>query len=397
MLRLLFIQGGSRWKFDTDGNVYTDSNFNEHIWERYRGYCDDLTVILRCEQDVYSPQEAKRRFNLFDVSRSSFVVLPDLYRPVTNSLSISKRKYIDKIIAQEVKKADKIIIRSLGNVYTNTALKYARKYQKSYLVEVTGFVYESFWHHSLRGKVLAWPKELQYRRLMKDVPYALYVTNKALQKRYPCSGKILGCSDVELPDLNEKVLVKRIKKIKEENSKFVIGTAAFLDVRWKGQEQVIRAISKLKDEGITNVEYCLIGAGTGEKIISLAKKLGVENQIFLIGALSHEQVFSWLDKIDIYIQPSFQEGLCRSIVEAMSRGCPVIASDVGGNYELIEKDCLFKKGDYRQLANKLVYIMNRSVLCAKAKKNFEKAKEYQKDILDEKRDRFYKEFIENGL
>ena len=164
-MKLLFIQGGSRWKFDTDGNVYTDSNFNEHIWNRYRKYCDDLTVILRREQNVYSSHEAKKRFNQFDTNQSSAIALPDLYRPVTNSLNISIRVHIEKMIAKEVKRTDKIIIRSLGNIYTNTALKYAKKYHKSYLVEVTGFVRDSLWYHSLHGKFLAWPKELQYRQL----------------------------------------------------------------------------------------------------------------------------------------------------------------------------------------------------------------------------------------
>lgn len=212
-MKLLFIQGGSRWKFDTDGNVYTDTNFNEHIWERYRGYCDDLTVILRREQNIYSPQEAKKRFNLFNTDYASAVTLPDLYRPVTNSLSISKRVYIDKMIAKEVNKTDKIIIRSLGNIYTNTALKYARKYHKPYLVEVTGFVRESLWYHSFYGKLFAWPKELQYRCLIKDVPYAVYVTDEALQKRYPCKGISIGCSDVELEQMDSKILENRLKKI----------------------------------------------------------------------------------------------------------------------------------------------------------------------------------------
>lgn len=214
-MRLLFIQGGSRWKFDSDGNVYTDPNFNEHIWERYRRYCDELTVLLRREQVIYSPQEAIKRFNKYDTDCSSFVALPDLYRPVRNIFSISVRRYIEKTIDQEIEKADKIIIRSLGNIYTNTALKYAKKYHKPYLVEVTGFARESLWYHSFRGKLVAWPKEFQCRHLMKDVPYAVYVTNEALQKRYPCKGLSIGCSDVEIEEMDNQILAKRLKKIQE--------------------------------------------------------------------------------------------------------------------------------------------------------------------------------------
>lgn len=69
----------------------------------------------------------------------------------------------------------------------------------------------------------------------------------------------------------------------------------------------------------------------------------LEDCVSILGAKPHSEVFSWLDSIDIYVQPSFMEGLCRSIVEAMSRACPVICTNVGGNYELVSSDCLFEK------------------------------------------------------
>ncbi len=212
-MNLLFIQGGSRWKFDTEGNAYTDSNFNEHIWERYRSYCDHLTVILRREQRIYDPQEAAERFNFYDARRSALVALPDIYRPAANCLNLAYRRQIDSTIEREVRKADRVIIRSVGNVYTSTALKYARKYRKVYLVEVTGFAWEGLWYHSLRGKLVAGPRELKCRRVLKDVPYAVYVTDEALQKRYPCGGLSIGCSDVELDDMDSEILENRLKKI----------------------------------------------------------------------------------------------------------------------------------------------------------------------------------------
>ena len=46
---VLFVQGGSRWKFDEDGKIYTDSNFDENIWKRYKFNDSELSVILRRE------------------------------------------------------------------------------------------------------------------------------------------------------------------------------------------------------------------------------------------------------------------------------------------------------------------------------------------------------------
>lgn len=394
-MNLLFIQGGSRWKFDTEGNIYTDANFNDGIWERYGKLCDKLTVMLRRENTVYQKSEAEKKYNKFNSKKYTCVDLEDLYRPSKNLFDPKKRSDVIRSIETEVKKSDRVIIRSLGNIYTNTALVMARKYNKKYLVEVTGFVFESFWYHSLKGKLTAAFYENRYKSLMRDVPYAVYVTEDALQKRYPCKGKSLGCSDVELRTIEQSIIIQREKRINEKQTIINIGTAAFLDVNWKGQKYVVEALAQLKNEGIECFRYQMIGAGTGNEIKRLAEQLDVSEYVAIIGALPHDQVFDWLDQIDIYIQPSFQEGLCRSIVEAMSRGCPIICSDVGGNYELASKQYLFKKGDSKELASKLRKMASVDEQVKEAKRSFEKAKKFDKDTLNKVRDAFYQEFMED--
>ena len=95
----------------------------------------------------------------------------------------------------------------------------------------------------------------------------------------------------------------------------------------------------------------MIGAGDAKKIKKYIKKFNLEENVKIIGALPHERVYEWLEKIDIYIQPSYQEGLCRAIVEAMSKGCAIVATDVGGNYEMVERKYLYSKGKVNQLVN----------------------------------------------
>lgn len=393
-MNLLFIQGGSRLKCDTDGNLYTDSNFNESIWNRYQKYCDELTIILRKEEKIYSVKEATKKFNILCGKKVKCCALPDVYRPIKNAVSIKKRKEISKVIENEVKKADKIIIRSLGNVYTNTALKYVRKYNKQYLVEVTGFIYEGLFYHSLKGKLIAFFKENKCKKLMKDVPYAVYVTEDALQKRYLCNGKTLGCSDVELTKFDDKILEKKISKLNnmDKSKKIVLGTAGSLDFNLKGQKYVIKAIFVLKKLGYDNFEYQLIGAGNGEKLNKLIKKLKLESKVKIIGTIPHQDVFNWLDNIDIYVQPSLYEGLSRSIIEAMSRACPVICTNVGGNYELINSKYMFKKGNVNQLVN-ILSNLNKENLIEQSKKNYKKSKNFSAEILNKKRNNFYLNFI----
>lgn len=90
-MNLLFIQGGSRWKYDSEGTLYTDPNFNSQIWSRYKGYCDELTVVLRREDRIYTKEEARIKFNEIGNSIDHCVALPDMYRPLSNALSCQKR------------------------------------------------------------------------------------------------------------------------------------------------------------------------------------------------------------------------------------------------------------------------------------------------------------------
>ena len=81
-MRLLFIQGGTRLKQDTEENWYTDGNFNDSVWKRYTSVCDQLTVLLRKEDCVYKIEDAQKRFNRFDTKNINLVPLVDIYRPV---------------------------------------------------------------------------------------------------------------------------------------------------------------------------------------------------------------------------------------------------------------------------------------------------------------------------
>lgn len=393
-MKILFIQGGSRLKQDTEGNWYTDPNFNDDVWKRYVDLADSLTILLRRERKIYTKEYALQKFNkVLDDSRIRIVPLVDFTESKLSMLNPFIYKEIKKVIFAEVQKADKCFIRS-GSHYTRVAYDACIKYHKPYLFEATGFAYESFSHHSFIGRIIANKVENDYRLMARDAVQATYVTSEALQKRYPCaSGKMIGVSNVQLSALDDSILTKRLKKIQNRQSSdtIVLGTAAFLDVKWKGQYLVIKALAELKRQGYTNFRYELLGMGTGQELIKLAESLGVKDEVKVIGAVPHSKVFEWLDSLDIYIQPSFQEGLCRAIIEAMSRGLPVVCSNTGGNYELIDNDYIFDCGDYNKMSSLLIDIQDH--LSEQSKKNFEESKKYEKSMLDSRRKAFFREFV----
>lgn len=101
----------------------------------------------------------------------------------------------------------------------------------------------------------------------------------------------------------------------------------------KNHEVVIRAIKKLKRG---DVHYFIAGQGKLKDFLKgLSKKLGLEKQIHLLGF--RDDVVRLYQGADIYVLPSFREGLNVSLMEAMTRGLPVICSDIRGNRDLIEE------------------------------------------------------------
>ena len=130
----------------------------------------------------------------------------------------------------------------------------------------------------------------------------------------------------------------------------------------------------------------------GNSLKKLIKKYELEKEVKIIGALPHDEVFKWLENIDIYIQPSYMEGLCRALVEAMSKACPVICTDAGGNFELIEEKNIYKQRDIFGLM-KILENINNEELKKNAIYNYNKSRKYTASLLNEKRDVFYSKFI----
>jgi glycosyltransferase involved in cell wall biosynthesis len=109
-----------------------------------------------------------------------------------------------------------------------------------------------------------------------------------------------------------------------------------------------------------------------------------------VGSLPHEQVFDFLKDMDVYIQPSKQEGLPRAVVEAMSLALPALGSSIAGIPELLSDEFMFKKGNINQIADRIRFILDKDVLKKAATDNFNKSKEYTQEVLDQRRSKFIK-------
>ena len=372
-IRFPFYQG-QYYAIDLPGEVWNN---------RYLKYCDTLKVIGRKDQVQDDPSE---KLSISSVDRVEFDC-------------VDNEKYIMRLfhywkdsshISRAISDCDFVVCRG------SWGARICRKAGIPYLVEVVGCDWDALWNHSWQGKVAALPRFIALKRAAWHAPYVLYVTKNFLQKRYPSKGIQAGISDVKLKLIDENVLSMRLMRIAEKPSfdKLILGTTAAVDVKYKGQEYVIAAIGKLKKQGVTGIEYQLVGGGDSNYLKKVAKDHNVSDQVVFKGPLPHHKVFEWLDSIDVYVQPSLQEGLPRAVVEAMSRGCPVFGSNTGGIPELLDPSFVFNRKNVNQIAE-MIQSINQTSMMLQAKRSFEKAKEFEPEALDHQRDVFYKEFISN--
>ena len=386
-MKLLFVHDGPLF-FDKLGNYY---EFAYHkLFERYSSLASNISFLMRTNEITKD-----RTYTL--VPKEIGVISVPNFKSISALKNIKKAK---RIIEDSIKNTDIIVFR-LPSEIGQIGIKFAKKYNKPYIIECVGCAWDSYWNHSMLGKIFAPYAFFEMKSAIKKSKYVYYVTEEFLQRRYPTSGKKISCSNVVLPQNEEEVLIKRLKRNNKINKKktIIIGTAAALDVRYKGQEYVMKAIAELNKQGYKFI-YRLAGGYTSQNgsnfLKELSIKIGIEKDVEFVGSLESDKMNDYYDNIDIYIQPSKQEGLPRSLIEAMSRGCPCIGSNIAGIPELLNKEQLFKKGNSRDLKEKLINMINCD-LDEISKYNFNKAKKYEKKILDKKRKEFYKEFLEENF
>ncbi len=120
------------------------------------------------------------------------------------------------------------------------------------------------------------------------------------------------------------------KKLGFDSQKIIVGIVSRLDPE-KGHRFLFDAIAKLAPK--YNVQWVVVGTGRGaKKIHKEASDKGVEDKIDFLGL--RRDVPDLLAAFDIYAFPTLQEGFPNSLLEAMSSGCAVVASNFPGNLEM---------------------------------------------------------------
>jgi len=146
------------------------------------------------------------------------------------------------------------------------------------------------------------------------------------------------------------------------NDAFVLGTVARLDPI-KNQKMMIRALELL---GQFRSEIFLLIIGDGperENLEEFASELGLASHVIFTGFREDAAMFYKIT--DIFLLTSFSEGTAMTLLEAMASGLPCIATDVGGNPEIVmngETGFIIPSRDEKILAEKIRELLGNDLM-----------------------------------
>lgn len=161
----------------------------------------------------------------------------------------------------------------------------------------------------------------------------------------------------------------------------------------KNYETSIKAIALCNNP---KVHYLICGRGPElDNLKKLAKELGVENQIHFLGFRTDIKELSKV--ADIFLFTTLQEGMPRSMMEAMASGLPCIASKIRGNVDLLEEGIggyLVPAKDENAVADRLERLVENLDLREEMRKaNLERIKGFDIRVVKKRMEEIYKEVL----
>ncbi len=147
----------------------------------------------------------------------------------------------------------------------------------------------------------------------------------------------------------------------------------------KGCRELILALKRLDQSGERRWSLEAIGGGPElEPLRALVAQSGLSDRIELAGMVPWgPELFTRLDRADLFVLPSLTEGMPRAPLEAMARGLPVISTTVGGMPDVLDAAQMVAPSDPAGLAELIrAHIGRRERLAARSRDAFERASHF---------------------
>jgi glycosyltransferase involved in cell wall biosynthesis len=266
----------------------------------------------------------------------NFKWLKRTHNPLSNLFFIFEiKKFLDK------EKFDVCHFNSTNALFSAIGAKISKSKPKTVFTFRGLSILDPNYKKSFWLKPIYW---LVFKFLLSFVDIPVFVSNKNLEdakKLKLVKNGVVIYNGIPEPEFLERETARKFfeEKIKVDlKDKFVIGSIGRLDYQ-KNYEFLIKVfpeILKIKPEAIA----IIIGEGQErKKLEDLLKKENLKEKIFLIGELKDSS--KYLKGFDLFILPSRYEGLSITLIEVLFAEIPVMASDVGGNKEILGEDYVF--------------------------------------------------------
>jgi glycosyltransferase involved in cell wall biosynthesis len=167
-----------------------------------------------------------------------------------------------------------------------------------------------------------------------------------------------GC-DTSIFFVRERSAVRREMGV-DQNDALIVYVGRLAES--KGLCEALEALTMLHKTRL-NVRMVLIGQGSFEETMRRrASALRISDRLIFTGAQDAQQIARWLGAADVFTLPSYAEGCPNVVIEALSSGRPVVATNVGGIPEIVDERCsiLVPPRDAGALANALEIALSRN-------------------------------------
>lgn len=333
----------ARFERTPDGMVWAPAACGTALWNRYLEVFSAVIVAAR----VIDTNEPSEGLVPALSPQIAFCGLPP-YAGLGGLLR--SRRAVRRAVAQAVDACPAIIVRSPSPI-AHYAARAALARRRPYGAEIVGDPEQVFstgaFQHPMRSAVRVVATSGQ-QRLARHAAAVMFVTRHVLQRKYPTLGQTFAASDAALDDAAFESGDAHEPRPSEP---FTLVTVGALDQPYKGTGVLLDAMRELQRCDVA-VRLRIVGTGTLLPAFKAqARALGVESRVEFLGQLDRAGVRAALDAAQLFVLPSLTEGLPRALLEAMARGLPAVATDVGGIPELLPAACLVPAKDAPALAN----------------------------------------------
>ena len=200
--------------------------------------------------------------------------------------------------------------------------------------------------HSEHGRTFPekWHRALLQRWLLRGTACAFAVSRELAEAMVTQIGVPPASFRVIYNGVDTAKFAAAARGARAHRDQILIGSVGRL-AAVKNHRLLLQAVARLPPD----LPWRLVLIGDGperDNLQETARQLGIGARVSLLG--HRDDIAALLGELDIFVLPSVSEGMSNTLLEAMAAGVAVVASDVGGNREIIEAGrcgLLFAPGD----------------------------------------------------